>query len=146
MTRYVLCAFTVLCLACSPYRALRPASFTYTGAGGLRSVPLKVPRGWKATHDVPTADGAQCRFYRYRDSSVFYVAFLPSGGDLQPIDRSEHLPKLRPNGDTSYKQQAGDLYWREDKKGVLRAGYLNVPEGKPEMRFDSAVNFVNRQS
>ncbi|GAA4336448.1 hypothetical protein [Flaviaesturariibacter amylovorans] len=142
--RYLISLLLLLCVACSPYRGMRRASFTYTAGGSSKTVPMKVPRGWRDVRSEAGAEGAQSRVYRYRDGSVFYVQYAPSGGDVQPIDRAAHIPSLRANGDTSYKQQTGERYWREDKKGLLRAGYINVPEGTPEMRFDSAVNSVKR--
>jgi len=131
--------------ACNPYKALRSDQFAYLSAQGNNGVALRVPKGYSERQDAADSLGRQVRLYRYRDGSFFYVAYAPQGGDIQPIDRDDHVPQLSPVGDTLYKQQVRNRrWWREDKKGLLRAGYILVPEGDKVALFDSAVNFVRR--
>jgi hypothetical protein len=132
---------TVLALcACNPYRSLHTDRVNLTGAGNLT---LKVPKGYKEARTDNEVGGRVVRSYQYGDGTVFYVAYVPLGGDLQPIDHSMHVPGRSSVGDTLFKEKGGQgRYWREDRKGILRAGYVNVDEGKREAIFDSAVNYV----
>ncbi|RYZ21274.1 MAG: hypothetical protein EOO16_13605 [Chitinophagaceae bacterium] len=127
--------------ACNPYRQLR-SDHVSLPAGELN---LKVPKGYKEARTDKEAGGRVVRSYHYGDGTVFYVAYVPDHGDVQPIDYAQHVPAFSSVGDTLFKDRGGaDRYWREDRKGLLRAGYVNVPEGRPEIVFDSAVNFVRR--
>jgi hypothetical protein len=128
-------------VACNPYKSLRSDRVSLPAAGELA---LKVPKGYRDARTDTEAGGRVVRSYQYSDGAVFYVAFLPSGGDLQPIDHSLHVPGFSSVGDTLFKERSGSgRYWREDRKGLLRAGYVNVDEGKQEALFDSAVNFIH---
>lgn len=127
-------------VACNPYKSLRSDHVALAGAGDLS---LKVPKGYKEARTDTEAGGRVVRTYHYVDGTVFYVAVVPQGGDLQPIDHSTHVPGRSSVGDTLFKERSQTgRYWREDRKGLLRVGYVNVNEGKPEAVFDSAVNFV----
>jgi hypothetical protein len=139
MKPVLLLAVLALC-ACNPYKSLRTDRVSFSGTGNLS---LRVPKGYKEARTESEAGGRVVRTYQYGDGTVFYVAFVPLGGDLQPIDHSVHVAALSSVGDTLFKERAGTgRYWREDRKGMLRVGYINVDEGKHEALFDSAVNFV----
>lgn len=133
--------FAVLLFACSPYKALRTQ---HTDLGVVNGLSYKVPKGWKHVQTTTDSAGRPVRLYDYGGGTVFYLAYAPAGGDIQPIPRERHVPKLLPSGDTLYKEESetSGRIWREDKKGALRAGYINVQEGAQEALFDSAVNSV----
>ncbi|RYY92577.1 MAG: hypothetical protein EOO11_21105 [Chitinophagaceae bacterium] len=135
--------FCLLLLACNPYRALRHSEADFATAKGP-SLDYKVPKGWKHVRAETDSAGHSVRVYEYGGGTVFYVAYAPGGGTVQPIPRDRHVPKMLPTADTSFKEQSDGTtrLWREDVKGILRAGYINVAEGKPEALFDSAVNSV----
>ncbi|TCJ14398.1 hypothetical protein EPD60_10425 [Flaviaesturariibacter flavus] len=133
----------VFCLlACNPYKALRSDRVSLPAAGELS---LRVPKGFREARTDNEAGGRVVRSYHYNDGTVFYVAYVPDRGDLQPIDHAVHVPGFSSVGDTLFKELgAFERYWREDRKGLLRAGYVNVSKGKPEVLFDSAVNYIRR--
>jgi hypothetical protein len=133
----------LLLLACNPYKSMRAERFDFASEKGPVGGNIKVPKGWKAVRNETDTAGRLVRLYDYSNGTVFYVAWAPKGGDIQPIPREHHIPKLLPSGDTIYKEMgASGRIWREDKKGFVRAGYINVAEGKAEALFDSAVNSV----
>ncbi|RYY85882.1 MAG: hypothetical protein EOO15_15870 [Chitinophagaceae bacterium] len=136
--------FLFVLIACNPYKALRPASADFASAQGPAGIRFQVPKGWKKVRSETDSAGRLVQLYDYGSGTVFYVAYAPKGGTIQPIPRDRHVPKLLPSGDTLYKEQAdaSGRIWREDMKGRLRAGYFNVNEGKSEALFDSAVNSV----
>ena len=136
--------FLFLLLACNPYKALRPAEADFSAAQGPGNFSFRVPKGWKSVRAETDSAGRPVRLYDYGGGTVFYVAYAPMGGYIQPIPHDRHIAKLLPSGDTLYKEQsdASGRLWREDIKGTLRAGYINVKEGKAEALFDSAVNSV----
>ncbi|RYY39544.1 MAG: hypothetical protein EOO08_09555 [Chitinophagaceae bacterium] len=143
MKRFAPC-FLFLLFACNPYKAMRSASADFTSAQGPAGLSFLVPKGWKGVRNETDSAGRAVRFFEYAGGTVFYVAYAPKGGDIQPIPRDSHVPRLMRTGDTLYKEQSSRTgrVWREDKKGALRAGYINVSEGKSEALFDSAVNSV----
>ncbi|GAB4094233.1 hypothetical protein [Flaviaesturariibacter terrae] len=134
----------LLLLACNPYKAMRPSRADFSTATGPLGISFRVPKGWRSVRNETDSAGRLVKFYEYGGGTVFYVAYAPQGGNIQPIPRERHVPKLLPSGDTLYKEESGatSRIWREDIKGLLRAGYINVTEGKREALFDSAVNSV----
>ncbi|TCZ73691.1 hypothetical protein [Flaviaesturariibacter aridisoli] len=136
--------FLFLLVACNPYKALRPATADFAAGQGPAALSYKVPKGWKNVRSETDSAGRPVKLYDYGGGTVFYVAYAPKGGNIQPIPRDRHVPRLLPSGDTLYKEQSEQTgrIWREDVKGALRAGYINVKEGTSEALFDSAVNSV----
>ncbi|HUC83300.1 MAG TPA: hypothetical protein VMR70_20485 [Flavisolibacter sp.] len=145
MMKKLVWALPVLLASCFLFRDYKQTTFVYNQSGQQASLPLVVPKGYVKQSRVDTA-GVSMQVYQYPDGAMLYAAHLADTTyEIQPFNKTIHLPLLHRLGGTVYKGQDADLsFFREIRQGNMRFGYRGVSSFK-EGLFDSSTNHASLQ-
>ena len=132
-------AFSLLLLACSPYRGLRKQTITYDGGSKTVYVPKKFERRQPVYDSLSKPVSGEV--FNYGSGRTLYFVQLPDTASFyQTVDTTKHVAVLHPAGARMYKciDSAG-RYWREVQQGRMRYGYTDI-SFDDQIKFDTAVN------
>jgi hypothetical protein len=135
----LLCASLSSCFLFNP---LKQTSFTYTTGSETVTVPLWVPKGYRAKLVNTDSFGNTSDLYQY-GKAFFYITYVADTAlETQIISYNENIPRQDSAGTLIYKGMNEDgLFWREAYRPHLRVGYRYVPRSM-EGKFDDATNFA----
>jgi hypothetical protein len=124
--------------ACNPYKTLRKQTVNVEG----NTIDVLVPRRYNKSEQKKDELGNQVQFFHYGDGA--YLFFAKRGaGTMFPIDTSNHIGRVQPNGGLFYKQLTDkNEYSRDVIYNDFWFGYRRAAPGTQEALFDSSMNYV----
>ncbi|MCW3073518.1 MAG: hypothetical protein JWP69_587 [Flaviaesturariibacter sp.] len=130
-------------ISCNPYKALRRDRFAYTEGGIIKSLDLRVPKGYDKKVETD-AWGNQVQTYTYGNGASLYFLHLANDSSYRSIDTAFHIGQPQLYGGLFYKEldSSHRRFWREVFVKNFRFGYKKVVPETQEALLDSALNFV----
>ena len=123
---------------CNPYKTLRKQTVDVDGS----TIQVLVPKKFNKSEQKKDELGNQVQFYYYGDGA--YLFFAKRGeGTMFPIDTTDHIGRVQPNGGLFYKQLTDKNEFSRDV--IFKNfwfGYRGAEPGTQEALFDSSMNYV----
>jgi len=142
MSRFIV--ISILVVFCSSCMAQKTVKFST----GESKYLLNVPSGYEL-REVTDYHGLKEYRLVYPDSSIIYITDDDkSGGAVNTIKAEKYgdgiYLKILSADTLDIDGMKNERYWREQKKGKVVIGYINVPPDKKE-RYDQALATIRKK-